>query len=284
MRETVGIGGIEAWLYRPQSPRAVVVMAPGLCGTKAGPLERFAESFVQAGYAVLLFDFRCFGGSEGEPRYFVDPLRQIGDYRAAIAFARDLDLPIVLWGTSFSGNAAICAASREEGIAAVIAQVPWLGGPPVHPPTRLDMLRYVSLSLLDAVGAALGLPAITIRAYGRPGERAFAQSMQNFNHPFWRDVPPFENKMAVRGLKHLDAAKACDRLIDVTCPVLLIAAMHDDMVRFEDVRQLRLPSGGSRFVQLDCGHFDPYLAPLFATNLRTQTEFLDAMVGHDSTT
>lgn len=152
----------------------------------------------------------------------------------------------------------------------------------MHAPTRLDTLRYVSLSALDMLGAALGLPAIAIRAYGRPGERAFAVSAQNFAHPFWRAVPPFENKMAVRGLKNLDAAPAHRELAKVKCPMLLVAAMQDDMVRFEDVRAAQLPTGGSRFVQLDCGHFDPYVAPLFATNLRTQTELLGAMVGHDS--
>lgn len=282
MRETARVGDIEAWLYGPGRPRAVVVMAPGLCGTKEGPLERFARGFAEAGYAVMLFDFRSFGGSAGAPRHHVDPLMQIEDYRAVIQFARGLNLPIVLWGTSFSANAAVCAAAREEGIAAVIVQVPWLGGEPVHPPTRLDMLRYVSLSLIDAAGAALGFPAIAIRAYGRPGERAFAVSAQNFDHPFWREVPPFENAMAVRGLKNLDASPAYRELAKVACPILLIAAMQDDMVRFDDVRAAPLPTGGSRFVQLDCGHFDPYVAPLFATNLRTQIEFLDAMVGHDS--
>lgn len=283
MRETVQIGDIEAWLYRPEKPpRAVVTMAPGLCGTKAGPLERFADGFVRAGYAVLLFDLRCFGGSGGAPRHMVDPLMQIADYRSAIAFARGLNLPIVLWGTSFSANAALCAAAEETAIAAAVAQVPWLGGEPVHPPSRLDMLRYVSLSLLDTIGAALGFRAITIRAYGRPGERAFAQSAQNFDHPFWRDVPPFENKMAVRGLKHLDAAKARDVFARVRCPVLLMAAMQDDMVRFDEVRTAALPGCGGRFVQFDCGHFDLYVPPLFERNLRAQIEFLDAIVGYDS--
>lgn len=164
----------------------------------------------------------------------------------------------------------------------MIAQVPWLGGKPVHAPSRLEMLRYVALSLLDMIGAALGFPAVTIRAYGRPGERAFAVSAQNFDHPFWRAVPPFDNRMAVRGLKNLDAAPARDDLPTLACPVLVIAAMRDDMIRFEDLRSARLPGCGSRFVLFDCGHFDPYAAPLRERNLRAQIEFLDAMVGHDS--
>lgn len=287
MRQTVQIGEIEAWLYRPEgTPRAAIVMAPGLCGTKAGPLEAFAEAFARAGHAVLAMDFRGFGGSGGAPRALVDPLCQVEDYLSAIGFARGLNLPIVLWGTSFSGTAAICAASRAQGIAAVIAQIPWLGGEPVHAPTRLDIARYVILSLLDMIGTALGLPAITIRAYGRPGERAFAISAQNFDHPFWKDLPPWDNRMAVRGLRNLDAVSARDELPGLACPVLLMAAMRDDMIRFEDLRAAaaRLPAGGSRFIQLDCGHFDPYVAPFLSRNLRAQIEFLDAMFGHDSDT
>lgn len=192
----------------------------------------------------------------------------------------------MLWGTSFSGTAAICAASRAKGIAAVIAQIPWLGGVPVHAPTRRDMARYLTLSLLDMAGAALGFRAITIRAYGRPGERAFAISEQNFDHPFWKDLPPWENRMAVRGLKNLDALSARDELPRLSCPALLMAAMRDDMIRFEDLRAAAatLPAGGSRFIQFDCGHFDPYVAPLLSRNLRAQIEFLDAMFGHDSET
>lgn len=88
MRETVRIGEIEAWLTRPEGvARAAVVMAPGLCGTKAGPLEAFAEAFAAAGYAVLSMDFRGSGGSGGKPRALVDPLRQVEDYLSAIGFA-----------------------------------------------------------------------------------------------------------------------------------------------------------------------------------------------------
>jgi pimeloyl-ACP methyl ester carboxylesterase len=229
---------------------------------------------------VLAIDFRTFGGSGGTPRRLVDPLRQIEDYLAAVAFARGLALPVMLWGTSFSGSAAICAAARMDGIAAVIAQIPWLGGVPVHAPSRLQMARYVMLSLLDMIGFG----PLYIRAYGRPGENAFAISEQNGDHPFWRSVPPFENRMAVRGLRHLDAVSARDELPGLKCPVLLVAAMRDDMIAFEELRAARLPGCGSQFLQFDCGHYDPYVAPLFERNLRAQIAFLDAMVGHDSAT
>ena len=43
-----------------------------------------ARRFVEAGYAVYLFDYRNFGDSEGQPRHWVDPFRHLKDWDAAI--------------------------------------------------------------------------------------------------------------------------------------------------------------------------------------------------------
>ena len=45
----------------------IVVAAHGIAGQKDMGLEPFAELFASKGMAVLLFDYRNFGGSEGEP-------------------------------------------------------------------------------------------------------------------------------------------------------------------------------------------------------------------------
>ncbi len=59
-------------------------------------LDAYAERFAQAGYHVLVFDYRHFGDSEGEPRQILDIKKQHQDWHAAISFARGLpgiDLP-----------------------------------------------------------------------------------------------------------------------------------------------------------------------------------------------
>src|ERR1051325_3038759 len=82
-----------AWLSRPVGPATgptpIVVMAHGLTGTRRDGLGPFAERFVTAGMAALVFDHRGFGDSEGEPDLF-EPRRQADDWRAAIDFARSL--------------------------------------------------------------------------------------------------------------------------------------------------------------------------------------------------
>ena len=88
-------GGTEcaAWLYRPEAeaPRPLVVMAHGFSATRELGLEAYAERFCAAGLGVLLFDYRHFGASGGEPRQLLDISRQHADFRRALAYARDLD-------------------------------------------------------------------------------------------------------------------------------------------------------------------------------------------------
>ena len=57
-------------LYLPDTAgRApIMVMAHGLGGTRNMRLPAFAERFVAEGYGCLLFDYRHFGDSDGEPR------------------------------------------------------------------------------------------------------------------------------------------------------------------------------------------------------------------------
>src|SRR5439155_3063383 len=80
-----------AWLYTPgeHGPHPTVVMAHGLGGQKAFRLDAYAERFAGAGLAALVFDYRHFGDSEGEPRQLVSIQRQLADWRAAITFARN---------------------------------------------------------------------------------------------------------------------------------------------------------------------------------------------------
>src|SRR5262245_29574198 len=98
-----------AWLYPTAggSERVpVVVMAHGLSGTRRDRLGAFAERFAEAGFAALVFDHRGFGDSGGEPELF-DPVRQLEDWRAAIAFARSLPgidpAKVVTFGSSMGG-------------------------------------------------------------------------------------------------------------------------------------------------------------------------------------
>jgi pimeloyl-ACP methyl ester carboxylesterase len=106
-------------------------MAHGFTGVRDMRLDGPAERFVAAGYAVVVFDYRHFGDSSGEPRQLMSVRRQYADWDAAIAYVRDVmhvdPGRIVLWGTSFSGGHVIDAAVRYD-VAAAILQAPFTDG------------------------------------------------------------------------------------------------------------------------------------------------------------
>ena len=84
---------IRGWLYRPEGPKGpfpMVVMAGGFSCVKEMHLGKYAEVFTAAGLAVLLFDFRNLGASDGTPRQELNPWRQAEDYRHAITYATTL--------------------------------------------------------------------------------------------------------------------------------------------------------------------------------------------------
>lgn len=285
---------LEGWLFLPKGSAAapVVVMAPGLGGTKDGFLEPFAWAFVERGVAALVFDYRTFGGSDGLPRHWIAPPRHREDYEAAMAFVkRDLrdsvdTARIGLWGSSFSGGTALVTAARHDEVRAVVAQCPYLKTPAHLEPRGLALARYVALATLDMLRV---FPPVYIALFGRPGEKAFATSAENpsaraFDRDprsdFWRRLPTpplggWENKMLARGLATLDEVVPMDEVGAVKCPVLLVVATHDDMVPRAFVAEAHAKlQPSSELVAFDCGHFGLYVGPDHAANARCQAEFL----------
>jgi fermentation-respiration switch protein FrsA (DUF1100 family) len=115
-------------LYRPDrdGPLPLVVMAHGFSATRELRLDAYAQRFAEAGLAVLLFDYRHFGASAGEPRQLVDIKKQHQDYQAALAYVRGLDWVddqrLALFGSSFSGGHVLAVAAGDGRVAAVVSQ------------------------------------------------------------------------------------------------------------------------------------------------------------------
>src|SRR5256885_1925472 len=119
----------RAWAFMPDAERPpLVILGHGLGATREYGLEPYAERFAEAGIAALVFTYRHFGDIGGEPRQLLDIERQLGDWAAALAYARHLDGidhdRIALWGTSFAGGHVIEAAAPDGAVAAVLSQCP----------------------------------------------------------------------------------------------------------------------------------------------------------------
>jgi len=109
-----------------------IAMAHGMGTTKEVGLPQFAERFADAGFAVLIFDFRNLGESEGTPRGQIFAEDQQEDYRNAITWLQlqpQIDPErIGVWGFSFSGGHVLQVAAFDRRIKCVVAQVPVVSG------------------------------------------------------------------------------------------------------------------------------------------------------------
>lgn len=93
-------------------------------------LHAYASAFASGGLAVLAFDYRGFGGSQGAPRQWVSPARHLQDWQAAVEFVtgplsdRVDTSRMCLWGTSFAGgHVLVTAAANARNVVAVVSQV-----------------------------------------------------------------------------------------------------------------------------------------------------------------
>jgi dienelactone hydrolase len=122
---------LAGWLYRPDGdgPHPILVMAHGFSAVRDQRLDAYAERFVGAGIGVLLFDYRYFGDSSGQPRQLLDIKAQLADWRRAVAHARTVDWAdtgrLALFGSSFSGGHVVAIAADDPGVAAVVSQAPF---------------------------------------------------------------------------------------------------------------------------------------------------------------
>ena len=160
---------IAADFYRPKTEEkpAVIVMAHGLAGLRQFKLIQFAQRFAQAGYAVVLFDYRYWGGSTGRPRELVSIKKQLEDWRTMINHLKERksidSRRIVLWGTALSGGYVLDIAAEFKNVQAVMAQVPFVDGAAsakLYPFQQFP--KALKLSSQDYMGGKVGMSPTTL--------------------------------------------------------------------------------------------------------------------------
>jgi uncharacterized protein len=118
----------------------IVVMAHGTSATITMVADRYAECLCEAGFAVLLYDHRNFGISDGEPRGEINPWVQARGYRDAIDYASSLPeidkSRVAIWGDSFSAGQVLVVGACDDRVKAIVSQTTACG--PTMPPQDPD--------------------------------------------------------------------------------------------------------------------------------------------------
>jgi uncharacterized protein len=130
IREIPGpMGTLEALLEEPKgaAPRAAVVFAHPL-PIEGGTMHtkmvfQGAKGLVRAGCAVLRFNFRGVGRSDGE---FDEGRGEQDDFRAAVDFmaARYPDVELWAAGASFGSHVALTVGAADDRVCALVAVAP----------------------------------------------------------------------------------------------------------------------------------------------------------------
>jgi uncharacterized protein len=261
-----------------------VVLAHGFSGTM-DRLFRYAERFAASGIAALVFDYRNFGASGGQPRQLIDLEGQQADWRAAIGFARQhraIDARrIALWGSSLGGAHAITIAAADPTLAAVVAQIPWLGdgrstGRKLRHALRLTSLKLTMAAVRDALRARQGRPPLLVPVLGEPGSTAMftdpearqALAAKGTQGTLWRNE--FAPRIVLRLGRYAPAA-VIDRL---AMPLLVCLADRDQDIPVDWAQAVvaRAPKGQVR--RYPGSHFELYHGPLYEQVVADQLGFL----------
>lgn len=278
-----------AWAYIPSGsdPHPGVVMAHGLGGQRGFRLDAYAERFAAAGLACLVFDYRHFGDSEGQPRQLVSIRRQLADWRAALSHARQHEAfdpkRLAVWGTSLAGGHVQTLAASDRGIAAAIAQIPFADGVAV---SRAIGLRQ-GLRLLVAGNRDLFLRApfrrepYRVRFFGPPGSLAgiTAPGAEEAIRSKLMAPGEWDETTPARIFSLLAYYRPNRRARRIECPIMFQIGEFDRVTPPKAALKAAARARRSELKRYPIDHFDIYAGEPFEQAVADQIEFLGRHLG-----
>jgi fermentation-respiration switch protein FrsA (DUF1100 family) len=245
-------------------------MAHGVAAVKEMFLEPIARRFAEAGIAALLFDYRSYGASGGEPRQRVFPRDQIEDYRGALTWLSlrsEIEAGrLGIWGTSFGGGTVLHVAAYDSRVTAVVSQV---GAMDLYQITRaaLGAEKFASLEQMtvqervrhatqggEAYILDIGLPGDGLALQTDRDSYEFAQEAQATVAPSWR------NEVAMSSIESiLEHAPARSIELIAPRPLLMILA-KDDTISSSDLIRAAFARAGEpkRLLEVEGGYYSVY--------------------------
>lgn len=266
------------WLYRPTDVDGdvpCVVMAHGFGLTRRDSLALYAEALARVGVAVLAYDHRFLGDSEGVPRQRIRFPEQLADRLAAIAFARTLagidPDRVIVWGFSLSGGTAVEAAAADQRVAGAILLCPFLDGRwrsnhglRTQPGNAAWLLRQ---AIRDALVPASGAP-------GDHGCLCFPGELDGFRSitaAEWRNEAHAGLALPLSFWRPVTLARK------LQCPVLIQAGDRDISVSAKAIDRLAQRAPHAVLKRYDCDHFEPFYGEHAARIIADQVAWLGSL-------
>jgi hypothetical protein len=259
-------------------------MTHGFSATKEMALGSYADLLCAGGLAVLVYDHRCLGASDGEPRQLVDPWAQARDTIAALDWLEALDgidpARLGLWGSSFSGGHALVVGALDERVGAVVANVPFVGRPGEARAdddtfNRLaDGVRLHTHRADDVIGP---IPVVTERGMNGDAVLPQTEAAEWFLDEGRRAGSRWHNRVLLPGgssMGDFDPAVALPRL---NTPTLLVLASEDRVAPTSaGLAAFETLPGSKELLVVDGHHFTPYAGEALAQSATAAMAFYQA--------
>ena len=292
-----GTDDCAAWHYRGTNG-ACVVMAGGAGVTKEPATDRFAARFHAAGYSVLAFDHRHFGGSAGEPRQVVRIREQLADWEAALNCAASLPGvaadKIAGWGFSLAaGHLLRMAAGHgdQHRLAAVIAQAPLADGAASSPhalshETPGVLARFPLIALRDFARGLAGREPLVVPLAGLRGDVAMlttpdAADCDRALNP-GNAYPGWQQTIAARSVIPIAMYRPGRTASRISCPLLAVISTRDQSVLAAPALKAASKAPQAEVLQIDGTHYAAFLDQ-HETVVAAELDFLHRHLFHDDT-
>ena len=281
-------------LYLPENKSKkspVVIMAHGFTTTINGmTADKYAEKYREAGFAVLLYDHRNLGISDGEPRRDVNFWVQSRGYIDCIDFVStqsEIDnTKIAVWGASMSAQEAFLVGSIDKRVKAIIAMIPGFGS--TIPTEDKDGELYtfakkavLSEGIMERSHTVIEqMPIVSSDQIGTPSVLTEITAYRWFIEYGGRFGTNWNNVVSYSDIETPELYHTGQCAPHLKAPVLMIVATYDEMdganpeVTYEIFKMIKQPK---EWVDIDGGHFGllHYPSALFDKSSNAQIDFLN---------
>tara|TARA_R110001583_G_scaffold189121_2_gene351816 strand:- start:344 stop:1237 length:894 start_codon:yes stop_codon:yes gene_type:complete len=276
-----------ATLHKPRNAGAAacstILMVHGWGATQLTLITNYIAAFNEAGFCVVTFDYPGWGDSEGLPRNVISPWRREKVVESALAYTKSLpevdENNIILWGSSFGGGHVVRIAAEHPELRGAIAQVPMLDGLlSVKAVPVARMLRFGVDILLDLINpfSTRYVPIISEVGGYSSMDRDGAWRVEEWIRANLTQL--HDNRVAARSLATMAFYRPFKYLQSIRIPTLVIGATRDTVAPFDEDKVTRMSSEAIEIRTIDANHFDPYLEPWFAGNIKLQLDFATRII------
>jgi len=259
-------------LYLPSGIKKppAIIMAHGFGAEMTFGIPVYAEKYVRNGFAVLIFDYRYFGVSEGEPGHIISVKAQLKDWEASIEFLRGLKEvdgdKICIWGYSFSGGHVLATAAQNSNVKAFISHMPFLDSINfIKKNGFIKIMKINAAAAKDIFNSITGRRPYTIPVFGKPEDFAVLNTPESYEG--YSSIVPensgWKNEFPARSSLKFVWYRPIKYIPELKCRGLVVYAELDSITDPDMVEKAFRNMPGIELLKLQCGHFNLFEGEYF---------------------